>query len=222
MQRRKKYEKVTLDPGLTALVVIDMENDFCKPGGKLYHPEGVDEVIPQCQKLLEQCRAEGIQVIFVQSLRDKDSPEFVRFGTEPFILRNTWGSAYIEELAPRPDEPIVEKETHDCFHETEMDRLLARLGIEPETHRVIVIGVAADVCVYHAVIGFHVRHYNVIVPIDCCAGWPRGRRLLAAQMRLPAYSYNVTVTHSDRISLANTGGTKAVKDDGRRVVSSTT
>jgi nicotinamidase-related amidase len=208
MERIKKYKKLALDPGLTALVVIDMENDFCKPGGKLYHPEGVDEVIPQCRKLLEQCRAEGIQVIFVQSLRDKDSPEFVRFGTEPFILRNTWGSTYIEELTPREGEPIIEKETHDCFHKTEMDALLTRLTILPETHAIIVMGVAADVCVYHAVIGFHVRHYNVIVPIDCCAGWPRGRRLLEAQMRLGAYSYNVTVTHSDRIGFAITGGKK--------------
>ena len=208
MERRKKYKELALDPGLTALVVIDMENDFCKPGGKLYHPEGVDEVIPQCRKLLEQCRAEGIRVIFVQSLRDKDSPEFVRFGTAPFILRNTWGSTYIEELTPREGEPIIEKKTHDCFHKTEMDALLARLPILPETHAIIVMGVAADVCVYHAVIGFHVRHYNVIVPIDCCAGWPRGRRLLKAQMSLGAYSYNVTVTHSDRIGFANAGGKK--------------
>ena len=130
----------------------------------------MDEVIPQCQKLLERCRSAKAQVIFVQSLREKNSPEFVRFGTSPFILRNTWGSAYIEELRPMQQEPIVEKETHDCFHRTEMDALLGRLGIKPETHSIIVMGVAADVCVYHAVIGFHVRHYNVVVPIDCCAG----------------------------------------------------
>ena len=179
-----------------------MENDFCKPGGKLYHPDGVDEVIPHCQKLLERCRSAKAQVIFVQSLREKNSPEFVRFGTSPFILRNTWGSAYIEELRPVQQEPIVEKETHDCFHRTEMDALLGRLGITPETHSIIVMGVAADVCVYHAVIGFHVRHYNVVVPIDCCAGYPRGRRMLEKQMEGPAYNYNVAVTHSDLITFA--------------------
>jgi nicotinamidase-related amidase len=206
MDKKKKYRHLTLDPRMTALVVIDMENDFCKAGGKLYHPDGVDEVIPHCQELLERCRTEGVRIVFVQSLRDKGSPEFVRFGTEPFIIRNTWGSAYIDELRPRPGEPIVEKETHDCFHRTEMDNLLARLNIRPETHTVIVMGVAADVCVYHAIIGFHVRHYNVVVPMDCCAGWPRGRRLLEAQMRLPAYNYNVTVTHSERIAFDETTG----------------
>ena len=200
MKKRKKYKHLPLNPQLTALVVIDMENDFCKPGGKLYHPEGVDEIIPQCQKLLEKCRSSGSRVIFVQSLREKNSPEFVRFGTSPFILRNTWGSAYVEELRPRKQEPVVEKETHDCFHRTEMDSLLAQLSILPETHSIIVMGVAADVCVYHAVIGFHVRHYNVVVPIDCCAGWPAGRRMLEKQMEGPAYNYNVAVTHSDLIT----------------------
>jgi nicotinamidase-related amidase len=202
MNRKKKYKKLQLDPRVTALVIIDMENDFCKPGGKLYHPEGVDKVIPQCQELLEKCRSAKAPVIFVQSLREKNSPEFVRFGTSPFILRNTWGSAYIEELRPAQQEPVVEKETHDCFHRTEMDALLGRLGIAPETHSIIVIGVAADVCVYHAVIGFHVRHYNVVVPIDCCAAYPRGQRMLEKQMEGPAYNYNVTVTQSDLITFA--------------------
>jgi nicotinamidase-related amidase len=200
LNKQKRYKSVQLDPGLTALVIIDMENDFCKQGGKLYHPDGVDEVIPQCRKLLEKCRTAEAHVIFVQSLRDNNSPEFVRFGTSPFIIRDTWGSAYIEELRPQKEEPVVEKETHDCFHKTKMDALLERLRIAPETHSIIVMGVAADVCVYHAVIGFHVRHYNVLVPIDCCAGYPRGRRMLQTQMQGPAYNYNVAVTRSDLIT----------------------
>jgi len=195
----KSDRPVDLDPQRTALVVVDMENDFCKFGGKLYHPDGVDEVIPKLRNLLEKCRRAGARVIFVQSVRYEDSPEFVRFGHFPFILKNTWGSTYIEEVAPKEGEPIIEKNTHDCFYKTEMDNLLQQLKILPETHAVIVTGVAADVCVYHAVIGFHVRHYQVNVPIDCCAGWPDGRRMLETQMSNPAYSYNVTVTSSERI-----------------------
>ena len=63
MGKKRKYKRLSLDPQSTTLVIIDMENDFCKPGGKLYHPDGVDEVIPQCKKLLknvalnlEKCR----------------------------------------------------------------------------------------------------------------------------------------------------------------------
>jgi len=195
-----RYRRLKLDPRLSALVLIDMENDFCKPGGTHYHPDGVDETIAPSAALLQNCRDAGAAVIFVQSVRDPDSPEFVRFGNKPFILRGTWGSTYIDELAPRPGEAVVEKNTHDCFYQTQMDALLARRGILPETHSIMVIGVAANVCVYHAVIGFHVRHYNVVVPIDCCAGYAPGRRMLETQMRGPAYQYNVTVTKSPLIA----------------------
>jgi nicotinamidase-related amidase len=199
-EQKSDYKSLELDPKVTTLVVVDMENDFCKPGGKLYHPDGVDEVIPRLQRLLERCRDAGTQVLFVQSMRDANSPEFVRFGHFPFILKNTWGSTFIEEVSPKEGEPVVEKNTHDCFYKTEMDNLLEKLKILPETHAVIVTGVAANVCVYHAVIGFHVRHYHVIVPIDCCAGWPWGQKILETQMSDGAYNYNVTVTESERIS----------------------
>ena len=197
---------VLLDPKTTALVIVDMENDFCKPGGKKYHPEGVDEVIPRFSTLLERCRSAGVQVIFVQSIRSADSPEFARFGKSPFILKGTWGSAIIDELAPGKDEPVVEKNTHDCFFRTEMDHLLGHLGMFPETHTMIVGGIAASVCVYHAVIGFHVRHYNVVVPLDCCADWPEGRRILETQMLRSAYNYNVTIIDSDQIGFAKRKG----------------
>lgn len=200
MSERKEYKKVKLDPEFSALIVVDMENDFCTPGGKLYHPEGIDEVIPKLKSLLDRCRDAGTQVIFVQSVRYESSPEFVRFGQPPFILKNTWGSAFIEEAAPKEGEPVVEKNTHDCFYKTEMDNLLEKLKILPETHSIIIVGVAANICVYHAVIGFHIRHYNVIVPMDCCAGWPAGRKILETQMSDIAYSYNVRLTQSEMIS----------------------
>ena len=80
-----------------------------------------------------------------------------------------------------------------------MDSLLERLRILPETHTIIVTGVVVNVCVYHAVIGFHVRHYNVVVPLDCCAGRPWEREILKKQMTDGAYNYNVTLTNSDWI-----------------------
>ena len=199
-EQKNDYKSLKLDPKFTVLVVVDMENDFCKPGGKRYHPDGVDEVLPRLQRLLERCRDAGALILFVQSVRNENSPEFVRFGQIPFILRNTWGSTFIEEVFPKEGEPVVEKNTHDCFYKTELDNLLEKLNILPETHAVIVTGVAATVCVYHAVIGFHVRHYNVIVPIDCCAGWPWGQKILETQMSDGAYNYNVTVTESEKIS----------------------
>ena len=200
MGGKTPYRPLTLDPGQTVLVIVDMENDFCKPGGFLYHPDGVDEVIPKLQSLLLRCREEDVQRVFVQSVRSKDSPEYARFGKTPFIIKGTWGSTYIEELTPLGNEPVIEKNTHDCFYRTEMDGLLERRGILPETHTIIVTGVAVNICVYHAVIGFHVRHYNVVVPMDCCAGWAWGRKILETQMLDGAYNYNVTLIESELIT----------------------
>ena len=188
-----------LDPKSTVLVVVDMENEFCRPGGKLYHPEGVDEVIPKLKSLLDRCRNAGTKIIFVQSTRYANSPEFVRFGQPTIILKDSWGAAFIEEINPEEGEPIIEKHTHDCFYKTEMDNLLEELKILPEIHSVIIGGINANICVYHAVIGFHIRHFNVILPMDCCAGWPAGREMLETQMSDPAYSYNVILTQSGSI-----------------------
>ncbi len=193
---------IKLDSQSTALVVVDMENEFCKPRGKLYHSEGVDEVIPRLQHLLERAREAGAQIIFVQSVRYSASPEFIRFGQPPILLKGTWASQLIEELRPKVGEPVVEKNTHDCFHKTEMDPLLERLNIRPEAYAIVVGGINANICVYHAVTGFHIRHYRIIVPLDCCAGWPAGREMLKTQMSDPAYSYNVTLTQSDEITFA--------------------
>jgi nicotinamidase-related amidase len=190
---------IRLDPRLAVLVVVDMENEFCKIGGRLYHPEGVDEVIPRLQSLLNRCRKDGVQVIFVRSVRFPDSPEFSRFGQSPILLKGTWYAEYIDELTPGPGEPVVEKQTHDCFYQTEMDPLLRKFNIRPETHSVIVAGINANICVYHAVVGFHIRHYPVIVPLDCCAGWQAGRDMLKTQMSDPAYNYNVFLTQSKEI-----------------------
>ena len=105
-----------------------MENEWCKPGGHRYFPE-IDPVIPRLRRLLDQCRSNGTQVIYVHSLRYPNSDEFVRFGQEPFIIKGTWGATYTEELTPMKGEPVVEKNTHDAFFQTEMDNTLKRLNI---------------------------------------------------------------------------------------------
>jgi nicotinamidase-related amidase len=197
------YKSFSLDPKSTALVIVDMENDWCKPGGHRYFPE-IDGVIPRVKKLLERCRANGTQVIYVHSVRFPDSDEFVRFGQEPFIIKGTWGATYTEELTPLPHEPVVEKHTHDAFFQTEMDNTLKRLNILPTTHHIMCTGVAMNVCVYHCIQGFHLRHYNVVVPMDCCAVRPGVRPYVERQFAGHAYNWNIHMTESDRITFAQT------------------
>lgn len=192
---------VQLSAESTALVIVDMENEFCKPIGKVYIGPEVKPVIEKNAALLKYCRDKGVPVIFVRSVRYLDDPDFVRFHKEPYLIEGTNGPVIIEELTPMPDEPVVEKHTHDCFHNTTMERLLKDMVIGCETHTIIVTGVMSNVCVYHAMLGFHVRHYFTVLPIDCTVGYPGIEDFVISQFTSRAYGYNVTLTTSGRISI---------------------
>jgi nicotinamidase-related amidase len=64
----------------------------------------------------------------------------------------------------------------------------------------VVTGIGSNNCVYHAVIGFHIRNYFVVVPEDCIhAKRAEGQAMALSQFRANAYNFNVTVAHSDEI-----------------------
>ncbi len=196
-------QPATVDPTRTAMVVIDMENDFAKPAGVAYHDPRRGAVIQPIARLRERCRAAGIPVIYVQSIRDPDSPEFRVFGLEPFILRGTWGSQIVEELTPMPDEPVVEKPSHDCFNGTRLEQVLAERGIVPEVWTIVVVGLGLSNCVNCAVSGFSVRSYRVLLPMDCTAASSYEAEICLYQRFMQrGYSYNVTLTRSELIDIA--------------------
>ena len=83
-----------------------------------------------------------------------------------------------------------------------MEDELRRLDLRPCRYRIIVTGIVSNNCVYHAVIGFHIRNYFVIVPEDCIhASRPEGQQFALSQFRSPAYNFNVTVTRSENIKI---------------------
>lgn len=193
----------TVDARRSALVIIDMENEFLKPGEPAYiGKEASDQVIAAVVKLRERARQAGIPVIYVQSVRTPDTPDHSVFGRPHHLIEGTWGSEYVEELTPEPGATIVKKYAHDCFYNTTMDETLERLGIRPMDHRVIVCGIAAGTCVNHAVLGFHTRHYWTVVPIDCIAGEvPQDVPWSLYRWSRVAYSYNITLTTSDLLTI---------------------
>jgi len=202
MEKEKHLRDVDLAAGTAALVVVDMENEFCKPEGKYYLGPGVEPVIRRTGELMGRCRGAGLPVIFVRSVRYPTDTEFTRFGMELFLIEGTNGPVIVPELKPRPGEPVVEKHSHDCFYRTEMDAVLQRMGIGCQTHRVIVTGVMSNICVYHAVLGFHVRDFYTILPLDCTIGSPQAEDFVIAQFSNFAYEYNVWLTTSQRIRIA--------------------
>src|ERR1043165_8591995 len=73
-------------------------------------------------------------------------------------------------LEPLPGEAVVQKTSHDCFYKTTMESVLDKLDLRSCRDTIVVTGIGSSNCVYHAVIGFHIRNYFVVVPEDCIHG----------------------------------------------------
>ena len=134
--------EVRVDPARTALVVVDMQNDFVREGGSLLVPDA-EGTIPAISGLLELARANGIRVVYTQDThRDGDRewriwPEHARKGS--------WGWEIVDALAPADGETVLRKVRHDAFYGTPLDHLLRGWGID----MLVVCGTVANMGVHY-------------------------------------------------------------------------
>ncbi|MCG2886860.1 MAG: cysteine hydrolase [Vulcanisaeta sp.] len=153
-------EEVVLDPSKTAVLVIDMQNDFVKPNGKLYVPTA-QETIPAIRKLLEKARNANVPIIYTQDWHFKNDPEFRIWGEH--CVANTWGAEIIDELKPAPDDIVIRKRRYDAFFGTDLDYVLRHI-VHADT--LVIVGTVANICVLHTAGSAALNWYNVVVPID--------------------------------------------------------
>jgi len=192
------HPTVDLSPEHTGLIIVDMQAEGCERHGATLKP-----VIKNIRALLDRFRQSGGKIIHVQSVRSKDHPEFTFFGKSYSLIEDSPAVEFVEELKPYPNEAIVKKYSHDCFYQTTMEERLKALDLRPCRDHVVVTGIGSNNCVYHAVIGFHVRNYIIHVPEDCIhASRSDGQQFALSQFRSPAYDFNVHVTRSENIELA--------------------
>jgi nicotinamidase-related amidase len=188
---------VKADPRRTLVVLVDLENEWCAPEGDRYMGEEVGGVLRDVAALVIHARDAGARILWVRSVRRPDAIEVRAFGRTPRLLEGSWATEFTPPLAPAEGEKIVVKHSHDCFNGTGLDQWLTQQGIDPPDWTVMIAGVALDVCVNHAVLGFSVRDHRVVVLLDCVA--PNvGSRAAATLVHYGyrGYSYNVTVSES--------------------------
>jgi len=189
---------IELSPQSTALVIVDMQSEGCER-----HGAGVKPVIQNIKALLGRFRQANGKIIHVQSVRTKDHPEFTFFGKEYSLIEDSPAVAFVEGLEPAAGEPVIKKYSHDCFYQTSMEEQLKKFDLRPCRDHIIVTGIGSNNCVYHAVIGFHIRNYLIYVPEDCIhASRADGQQFALSQFRSPAYNYNVSVVRSENIKIA--------------------
>jgi len=155
-----KRETIELPSKETALIIVDMQNDFVKPEGKLFVPTA-PQTVPVIKGLLEKARKAGVLRIFTQDTHYPGDPEFKIWGEH--VLKGSWGWEIIDELKPKiPEEIVVEKMRYDGFFGTSLDHILRVYGIK----NLVVVGTVANICVLHTVASAAMNLYKVIVPID--------------------------------------------------------
>lgn len=155
---------VRVDPGRTALVIGDMQNDFVKEGGTLVVPDA-EGTIPAIRNLLKLARESGMRVVFVQDTHGEGDPEWRIWGEH--CREESWGWQVVDELAPREDEAALRKPRYDAFYGTELEHLLRLWGVDT----LIICGTVANICVHYTAASAAMRWFNVIVPKDCVSSF---------------------------------------------------
>jgi len=184
-------DKVSLPAKKSAVVVVDMQNDFAHPNGKLYGP-AAREIIPRIASLLEKARGAGVRVVYTQDTHYPDDPvEFPIWG--PHVVKGTWGWQIVDELKPREGDIVIEKMRYDAFFGTPMDHVLRMYGIQ----HLVVTGTVANICVLHTVASARLRLYDVVVPIDAIAALNEFD--YAAALRQMDFLYKVTLTTTEGV-----------------------
>ncbi len=152
---------IEFEPG-SALLVIDMLNDFIEDEGALLVP-GAARIVPRIARILEDARRQGIPVIYVTDSHREDDHEF-RFWPA-HAVSDTWGGEIIRELQPEPGDYIIPKRRYSAFFGTDLDNYLRELGIR----KVYLTGVLTNICVYVTALDAAMRNYGVAVFKDAVA-----------------------------------------------------
>jgi ureidoacrylate peracid hydrolase len=161
----RNAEQMNLDPKRAAVLVVDMINEFCKPGGKMVLP-GYEALVGPQLKVIEAARAAGAPVIWIHDSHRKDmrrEREWLK--RTPHCLEGTWGTEIIKDLGARDDEIHVIKHRYSGFFQTDLDLTLKDMVID----QLVVFGVVTNICVRSTVHDAFFNGYSVVVPRDCCA-----------------------------------------------------
>jgi len=180
---------VTLDLARSAIIIVDMQNDFCHPDGWLGHI-GVDIApartpIAPLQSLLPALRSRDVPVIWVNWGNRPDrlnlSPALLHVykpsgagvglgdslpGSGAKVLeRGSWSAAIVDELATDPTDIHVAKYRMSGFQDTELDSILRNLGVTT----LMFAGINADQCVLCTLQDANFRGYDCLLLEDCAA-----------------------------------------------------
>ena len=165
-----------VDPAHTAIVVVDMQNDFCAAGGHIDRKFGCDQAANEAladriAALVEGGRSTGAHIVWVQAIYDDKyvpppmlAKSAARGDSGPRCAEGSWGADFYR-LAPADGDILIRKHCYSAFQGTPLDSLLRRRFVRT----LVVTGVSTNICVESTFRDGHSRGYYIVVPGDCVA-----------------------------------------------------
>ncbi len=153
-------DEMVLPADKTAVIVVDMQNDFVKRGGTLL-VDAAAETIANIADLLEHARLAGVPVAYTQDTHYEGDKEWAIWPEH--CRAETWGWEIIDELRPKPDDLVCRKSRYDGFYDTWLDHYLTRIW---QVEHVVIVGTVSSICVLHTAASAGLRWFHVVVPAD--------------------------------------------------------
>jgi ureidoacrylate peracid hydrolase len=176
-----------IQPAHTALLVIDMQNDFCADGGMVARggrdvasAHAVAQALPP---LIATARAAGVLIIFVRNaysttgniylsdawLEQAGRKQGGGYTLYPCCEPDSWGAEFAGAIRPGATDPVVTKHRYSAFHNTDLDTILRAKAIRT----LVLTGVTTDVCVGSTARDGFMRDYYIVVSSDGTAAYSR-------------------------------------------------
>ncbi len=184
-----KPEPLAIDPAQTAVIVVDMENDFVAKGGMFDRAgadiSGAQKAIAPTAKVVAAARQARLKIIYLKmgyraDLSDLGAPDSVnrtrhlKFGVgqkirapdgreSRILIRDTWDTDIVPELKPQDSDIVIYKTRFSGFYQTDLDATMRKFGIK----YLIVAGVTTSICVESTVRDAMFRDYLCVLLRDC-------------------------------------------------------
>ncbi len=182
-------EAVELDTAQTAVIVVDMQNDFGSKGGMFERAgidiSGIQRAVEPTRRAIEIARKAGIHIIYLKmgykpDLSDLGAPDSVnrarhlRLGvgnevkapdgsSSRILIRDTWNTDIVPQLKPAKGDTVIYKTRFSGFYKTELDAILKRRGIR----HLLITGCTTSICVDSTVRDAMFRDYLPVLLSDC-------------------------------------------------------